>query len=171
MMKNKKHLFILVVFFLIYSISGYAQSADVMSTLSKNSEQSMFYNAIQKTDLQNTLKAAGPFTIFAPSNAAFQNLKSALLEFMLKPENKDKLVKLLNNHIVVGNYDEAKLLMALSSNKNTITLGTIGGVQITITNENGILYIKDTQGGKATIQKPFVAANNGLIYMIDKVLQ
>ncbi|MEI6311281.1 MAG: fasciclin domain-containing protein [Bacteroidota bacterium] len=169
-MKKIKYALSIVFLISIYSSNVVAQNTDVVNTISKSSDHSSFYSLLQQTELQNTLKGAGPYTIFAPSDVAFKSLKAGLLDFMLKPENKQKLAKLINTHIVIGNYDEAKLLSAFKSNNNTITLGTLAGTQLKLSIQEGIITITDPQGGKSIVRTPFVNAGNGLIYTIDHVL-
>ncbi|HVX84842.1 MAG TPA: fasciclin domain-containing protein [Phycisphaerae bacterium] len=118
--------------------------------------------AVKAAGLVDTLEGKGPFTVFAPTNAAFDKLPKATLEMLLKPENKDKLVKILTYHVVAGD-DDAKALMGMSSVK------TVEGDELKITTKDGKVMVGNDKT-MATVIKPDIKCTNGTIHWIDTVL-
>ncbi len=118
--------------------------------------------AVKAAGLVDTLKGKGPFTVFAPTNEAFAKLPKGTVENLLKPENKDKLVKILTFHVVPGNND-AKAVMAMSSAK------TVEGGELKITTKDGKVMVGNDKA-TATVIKPDIKCSNGTIHWIDTVL-
>ncbi len=118
--------------------------------------------AIKAAGLVDTLKGKGPFTVFAPTNAAFAKLPKGTVEDLLKPENKDKLVKILTYHVVAGDND-AKAVMAMTSAKS------VEGEEIKIMTKDGKVMVGNDKAW-ATVIKPDIKASNGTIHWIDTVL-
>ncbi len=114
--------------------------------------------ALQAADLVNTLKGAGPFTVFAPTDEAFAKLPAGTLDDLLKPENKDKLRAILTYHVVAGEVPSAKVA-SLSSAK------TVNGEEVKITASGGKVIVNN-----AHVVKADIAASNGVIHVIDTVL-
>jgi len=114
--------------------------------------------ALQAGDLVGTLKSDGPFTVFAPTDAAFAELPDGTIETLLMPENKDKLVAILTYHVVPGNVSSAEVV-GLTSAK------TVNGESVAIRVDGGTVFIND-----ARVEGADVEASNGVIHVIDKVL-
>lgn len=115
--------------------------------------------AVKAAGLVDTLKSAGPFTVFAPTNDAFAKLPAGTVENLVKPENKATLVDILTYHVVSGAYKTSDL-------KNGLMLTTVEGKKLMFTNVNGQIMIN----GKAMIQTPNVISKNGVTHVIDTVL-
>ena len=118
--------------------------------------------AVKAAGLVDTLKGPGPFTVFAPTNEAFAKLPAGTVETLLKPENKDKLVKILTYHVVSGNND-AKAVMGMTSAK------TVEGDDLKIMTKDGKVMVGNDKG-YATVVKPDIKCSNGTIHWIDTVV-
>ena len=126
--------------------------------------------AIKAADLVATLKSAGPFTVFAPANSAFDKLPKGTVENLLKPENKADLSKLLTYHVVSGNLKAADVLAAIKAGKGKAVVKTVQGENLTASLEKGKVILTDAKGGKATVTATDLAASNGVIHVIDSVV-
>ncbi len=127
--------------------------------------------AVKAADLVATLQTAGPFTVFAPVNDAFENLPAGTVETLLKPENKPTLVAVLTYHVVSGNYDFNALKALIKKGNGTGTLKTVQGQELTVMmNGEHNIQIKDAKGNVANISTYDVYQSNGVIHVIDKVL-
>lgn len=127
--------------------------------------------AVKAAGLVDTLEGAGPFTVFAPTNAAFDKLPSGTVDTLLKPENKDMLVKILTYHVLPGKYTAAKLKKEVEKGGGTATIKTVQGDPLTFTMDNDDLVVKDEKGDTAHITTANVMQSNGVIHVIDTVLQ
>jgi uncharacterized surface protein with fasciclin (FAS1) repeats len=127
--------------------------------------------AVKAAGLVDTLNSPGPFTVFAPVNAAFSALPAGTVDTLLKPENKATLVKVLTYHVVPGNYDSHKLRGLIIAGKGKATLKTVEGETLTFTtNGSSNLAVTDTKGDIADITITDVRQSNGVIHVVDKVL-
>jgi transforming growth factor-beta-induced protein len=115
-------------------------------------------SAVKAAGLVETLKGAGPFTLFAPTDAAFAKLPAGTLEDLLKPENKEKLVSILTYHVVPDRVPAAEVV-------EITTAKTVNGQELTISVENGTVKIDG-----ATVTKTDIKCSNGLIHVIDAVV-
>ncbi len=134
--------------------------ADIVDTASSNPDFSTLVTALQAAELVDALKAEGPFTVFAPTNEAFAALPEGTLEDLLKPENKDKLVAVLQNHVVSGAVQSGDLV---EGETPVTTLGG-GAVAVTKTAEGAVTV------GSANVVAADVSASNGVIHVIYAVL-
>lgn len=127
--------------------------------------------AVKAADLVGTLQTAGPFTVFAPVNDAFENLPAGTVETLLKPENKATLAKVLTYHVVSGKYDFMALSALIKAGKGTGELKTVsGGKLFFMMNGARNIVVKDENGGTANINTYDVYQSNGVIQSIDAVL-
>ncbi len=127
--------------------------------------------AVQAAGLVETLQTEGPFTVFAPVNDAFENLPAGTVDNLLKPENKDALVKVLTYHVLAGNYDFAALEKEIKAGKGKAVLKTVAGEELTfMMNGPRNITITDKNGNVANISTYDVRQKNGVIHVIDKVL-
>jgi uncharacterized surface protein with fasciclin (FAS1) repeats len=126
--------------------------------------------AVQAAGLVETLQGEGPFTVFAPVNAAFDALPAGTVETLLKPENKDQLVKILTCHVVGAKAMSDAIGKMIADDGGMHTVKTVGGCEFTAMMEDGMVKIKDGQGGVATVTIADVVQSNGVIHVIDKVL-
>lgn len=125
--------------------------------------------AVKAAGLVETLQGAGPFTVFAPVNDAFENLPTGTVETLLKPENKATLTKVLTYHVVAGKYDFDALAARLQKGENT--LKTVSGGTLTfMMNGPRNIVVKDENGNIANINTYDVYQSNGVIHSLDAVL-
>ncbi|MFT4830903.1 MAG: putative surface protein with fasciclin (FAS1) repeats [Psychroserpens sp.] len=149
-------------------------SMDPNKSIVENTEDSgnhkVLLAAINATDLADILDKDGPFTVFAPSDLAFDKFTSTEMAVLLKPENKNKLRSLLTYHIVAGNFTASKLLQAMSRGKGTTTLTTVQGNKITATMSGIDIVLTDSYGNTARITTADANQCNGVIHVIDSVI-
>ena len=126
--------------------------------------------AVKAAGLVDTLNSAGPFTVFAPTNDAFAKLPAGTVDTLLKPENKDQLVKILTYHVVKGKYDSKKIEKMIKKGGGKAMLTTVEGEPLTFTESGGTITITDAKGGTATVTTADVYQSNGIIHVIDAVL-
>lgn len=126
--------------------------------------------AVKAAGLVDTLNGAGPFTVFAPTNAAFSKLPAGTVDTLVKPENKAQLTKILTYHVVPGNYSSAQLMADARKHGGKAMLKTVEGEPLTVALHDGKLWVIDTKGSKAGISIADVGQSNGVIHVIDTVL-
>jgi uncharacterized surface protein with fasciclin (FAS1) repeats len=127
--------------------------------------------AVKAAGLVATLQGAGPFTVFAPVNDAFENLPAGTVETLLKPENKAMLTKVLTYHVVAGNMTADKLMAAIKAGKGKASLKTVsGGTLVATMNGPHNVVLTDESGNTASISTYDVLQSNGVIHVIDKVM-
>ncbi len=127
--------------------------------------------AVKAAGLVDTLSGPGPFTVFAPTNAAFAKLPAGTVDTLVKPENKATLTKILTYHVVAGKLSAADIAANAKAHGGKATLTTVQGEPITIMKgPSGGWMIQDAKGGKAKITIPNVNQSNGVIHVIDSVL-
>ena len=127
--------------------------------------------AVKAAGLVDTLSGAGPFTVFAPTNAAFAALPAGTVDTLVKPENKTTLTKILTYHVVAGNLDSNHLRSMILQGNGTATLKTVsGGTLLVMMNGSNNMIVKDEKGGVANIAIQDVRQSNGVIFVVDKVL-
>jgi uncharacterized surface protein with fasciclin (FAS1) repeats len=114
-------------------------------------------------------KEKGPFTVFAPSTTALESMTAVNKKFYSMPENKTKLQEFLKSHIVEGNMNQAALLEAIKKNGKA-KLNTVAGITLTASKSGDEIIISDAKGGKAKIQKSDIEGSNGVLYVVDGVL-
>jgi uncharacterized surface protein with fasciclin (FAS1) repeats len=126
--------------------------------------------AVKAAGLVETLESAGPFTVFAPVNAAFDALPSGTLAALLKPENKERLNAVLTYHVVSGRLSSFSLAMKIKRGGGKATLKTVQGGELTATTNGATISITDAKGRTAKITITNVKQSNGVIHVIDRVL-
>ena len=126
--------------------------------------------AVQAAGLVDTLKSAGPFTVFAPVNSAFDKLPAGTVEMVLKPENKATLVKILTYHVVAGNMDSKAIAKAIKKGKGKAALTTVAGGKLWASMSGKDLILTDEKGGKSMVTIADVRQSNGVIHVVDSVL-
>jgi len=135
-----------------------AQSRDIVDTAVAAGSFKTLAKALEAGGLVATLKGAGPFTVFAPTDEAFAKLPAGTVESLLKPENKQKLVRLLTYHVVPGKVMAADVMKMTSAK-------AVSGDTIVVTTKGGTVQVDN-----ATVKTADVAANNGVIHVIDSVM-
>ncbi len=145
-------------------------SGNIVAVASGNEDFSTLVAAVQAADLVETLQGEGPFTVFAPTNAAFEKLPEGTLENLLKPESKNALAGILTYHVVAGAVDAETLVGAINDNNGSYTVETVSGGKLEAKLENGNVVLTDANGNKSTVVATDVKASNGLIHVIDTVV-
>jgi uncharacterized surface protein with fasciclin (FAS1) repeats len=146
------------------------ETPTIVGVASANADFSTLVAAVGAAELVETLSGEGPFTVFAPTNAAFEKLPAGTVETLLKPESKDKLTAVLTYHVVSGKFEAAQVIEAINANNGKFEVATVQGGKITLSLENGNVVLTDANGGKATVAIADVAASNGVIHAIDTVV-
>ena len=126
--------------------------------------------AVKAAGLVDTLNSPGPFTVFAPTDDAFAKLPPGTVEMLVKPENKDTLVKILTYHVVAGKISSKELEKMIKKGGGKATLKTVQGEDLTATTSGGKIMLTDAKGGTATVTTADVFQSNGIIHVIDTVL-
>jgi uncharacterized surface protein with fasciclin (FAS1) repeats len=145
-------------------------SKGIVDNLVNSKDHTTLVAAIKAAGLVATLKGPGPFTVFAPTNKAFAKLPAGTVDNLLKPENKETLVKILTYHVVPGRVTLLMLKQQMKQGKGTATLTTVSGGELTFILEGGKIKVKDEKGDVANITVPNVMQSNGVIHVIDTVL-
>jgi uncharacterized surface protein with fasciclin (FAS1) repeats len=117
-----------------------------------------------------TLSGPGPFTVFAPTNAAFGKLPAGTVDSLVKPENKATLTKILTYHVVAGRLSAADLMGKIKAGHGKAMLKTVQGEDLTVTDVAGKVVLTDAKGGKSTVTIANVMQSNGVIHVVDTVL-
>ena len=115
------------------------------------------------------MQGAGPFTVFAPTNAAFDKLPKGTVETLLKPENKASLSGILTYHVGAGSVDATTLTDLIKQGNGTAVVTTVNGQELKASIEGGKVIITDAKGGKATVVAADLKASNGVIHVTDMV--
>lgn len=126
--------------------------------------------AVKAAGLVDTLNSPGPFTVFAPTDDAFAKLPAGTVDNLVKPENKDTLVKILTYHVVSGRITSKDLKRMIHKGHGKATLKTVQGEDLTASMSGGNIILTDAKGGTATITTADVYQSNGVIHVIDTVL-
>lgn len=127
--------------------------------------------AVQAAGLVEALQGPGPFTVFAPVNAAFAALPAGTVETLLKPENKPALTKVLTAHVVAGKLSGAELMaQARRARDGYVHLSTLSGDALSVTLRGKRLYVVDESGTAAEVTIPDVNQSNGVIHVVNRVL-
>jgi uncharacterized surface protein with fasciclin (FAS1) repeats len=138
-------------------------SKNIVENAMHSKDHTTLVAAVKAAGLVDTLSSAGPFTVFAPTNAAFGKLPKGTVETLVKPENKATLTKILTYHVVPGKLEAADL----TDGKK---LTTVEGEQLTVKNSGGRVSIVDSKGGVSTVTIPNVKQSNGVIHVVNSVL-
>ena len=168
---------------LVCTVSGaYAQNDPMVGGAAMYPSKNIVQNAVNSKDhttlvaavkaagLVNVLEGPGPFTVFAPTNEAFDKLPAGTVSNLLKPENKEKLTQVLTYHVVPGSISTKDLKKMIKQGGGKAELKTVEGGMLTATMSHGKYMITDEKGGTATITIPNVYQSNGVIQVINAVL-
>lgn len=143
---------------------------DIIDNAVNSKDHTTLVAAVKAAGLVDTLKGPGPFTVFAPTNAAFAALPAGTVDTLLKPENKAALSGVLTYHVVAGKLDAAALTKQITDGKGSATLKTVAGGTLTAKAAGGKVTVSDEKGGTATVTIANVYQSNGVIHVVDKVL-
>ena len=145
-------------------------SKDIIDNAVNSKDHTTLVAAVKAAGLVETLKGPGPFTVFAPTNAAFAALPAGTVDTLLKPENKPTLTKVLTYHVVSGKMDAAALMAAVKAGNGKAMLKTVSGGTLTATSNGSAVMVMDESGGTANVTIADVIQSNGVIHVVDKVL-
>ena len=143
---------------------------NIVGVAAANPDFSTLVTAVKAANLVETLSGAGPFTVFAPTNAAFEQLPAGTVETLLKPESLDKVTAVLTYHVVSGKFEAAAVIEAINNSKGKFTVKTVQGENLTLSLKDGKVILTDAKGGTSTVILADVAASNGVIHAVDTVL-
>jgi uncharacterized surface protein with fasciclin (FAS1) repeats len=147
-----------------------SETKDIIENALNSKDHTTLVAAVKAAGLVQTLKGEGPFTVFAPTNAAFEALPDGTVASLLKPENKDMLVKVLTYHVVAGNLDVAALDQMIEAGHGKAALKTVEGETLWVAGQGAKLTLTDEKGGASMITIADVHQKNGVIQVVDKVL-
>lgn len=146
-------------------------SKNIIENAANSKDHTTLVAAVKAAGLVETLSGEGPFTVFAPTNAAFEKLPEGTVETLLKPENKEKLKKILTYHVLAGKAPSSKAITKMTKDDNNKhPVKTVSGDKFTTMMDGDALKIKDEKGNVATVTIPDVVQSNGVIHVIDTVL-
>ena len=180
-MKTKKFLSI-ALFALVFGATSFAQKSVMVGGAAMYPIKNIVENAVNSKDhttlvaavkaagLVETLQSKGPFTVFAPTNAAFDKLPKGTVETLLMPENMKMLQTILTYHVVAGKMNASDIAKAIKMGNGKATLKTVSGGTLTAWMKGKDLYITDENGGKSKVTIADVNQSNGVIHVIDAVV-
>ncbi|APW36743.1 fasciclin [Rhodoferax koreense] len=145
-------------------------SKDIIDNAVNSKDHTTLVAAVKAAGLVETLKSPGPFTVFAPTNAAFAALPAGTVDTLLKPENKKMLTTILTYHVVAGKFDAAAISKMIMDGKGMATIKTVSGGTLTAKASGSTVMLTDEKGGTANVTIADVYQSNGVIHVIDKVL-
>jgi uncharacterized surface protein with fasciclin (FAS1) repeats len=146
------------------------RSRDIIDNAVNSADHTTLVAAVKAAGLVETLKGKGPFTVFAPTNAAFDKLPAGTVETLLKPENKAMLTKILTYHVVAGKYDGKKLMGLIKKGGGSAMLRTVSGGTLTAMMSGDSIVLRDEKGNTSNVSISNVYQSNGVIHVVDTVL-
>ena len=173
---------ILAAVFAFFGIAAHAQKDPDVGGAPMYATKNIIQNAVNSQDhttlvaavkaagLVDTLQGSGPFTVFAPTNEAFAKLPAGTVDTLLKPENKDTLVKVLTYHVVAGKITAKELKKQIKAGGGKAVLKTVQGGSLTATLQGSNIVLTDEKGGTSTVTIADVFQSNGVIHVVDSVL-
>ncbi|MBS1600087.1 MAG: fasciclin domain-containing protein [Bacteroidetes bacterium] len=155
----------------VVNVGGAAMypSKNIIENAMNSKDHTTLVSAVKAAGLVETLEGAGPFTVFAPTNEAFDMLPKGTVETLLKPENKSKLQGILTYHVVAGKLDSKELAALIKAGNGKAELKTVAGGRLWVMMKGDKIMLKDESGGISTITIKNVYQSNGVIHVIDHV--
>ena len=150
--------------------SAMLKTKNIVENALNSKDHTTLVAAVKAAGLAETLQGAGPFTVFAPTNDAFAALPAGTVDMLLKPENKDKLVKILTCHVVGAKAMAADVMKMVKDDGGMHKVKTVGGCELTLKVDGSKVTVTDEAGGVANVTIADVEQSNGVIHVIDKVL-
>jgi uncharacterized surface protein with fasciclin (FAS1) repeats len=146
------------------------KTKDIVDNAVNSNDHTTLVAAVKAAGLVDTLKSKGPFTVFAPTNAAFEKLPAGTVETLLKPENKAMLTKVLTYHVVAGTYDSKSIMKAIKKGNGMATFTTVAGGKLMAKMNGSELVLTDEKGGMSRVTIANVRQSNGVIHVVDTVV-
>jgi uncharacterized surface protein with fasciclin (FAS1) repeats len=143
---------------------------DIIDNAVNSSDHTTLVAAVKAAGLVDTLKSAGPFTVFAPTNEAFAKLPAGTVDSLLKPENKEMLTKILTYHVVPGKLSTGDIMKLIKAGNGKAELKTVSGGSLWAMAHDGKIVLHDERGGMSTITIANVFQSNGVIQVVDSVI-
>lgn len=154
----------------LFASNTYAQDKDIVGVAVSVDDFSTLVTALKAADLVSALQGDGPFTVFAPTNAAFGKIDQNALGNLLKPENKGTLSSVLTYHVVSGKLAAADVVKALEKGNGKIDITTLSGAKLKVIKNKKGIFLVDANGNQSKITTTDVMATNGVIHIIDTVV-
>ena len=145
-------------------------SKNIVENAVNSKDHTTLVAAVKAAGLVETLQSAGPFTVFAPTNKAFDKLPKGTVETLLKPENKKMLQTVLTYHVIAGKLSAKDLIAKIKAGGGKATLATVAGANLTFSLKGKKVQIMDTSGGKSFVTIADVNQSNGVIHVVNAVL-
>lgn len=146
------------------------RTMDIVDNAVNSADHTTLVAAVKAADLVATLKSKGPFTVFAPTNAAFDKLPAGTVESLVKPENKTTLTKILTYHVLTGKFDSNAIAKRIKAGGGSASFKTVSGDTLTARMNGNSLVLRDEKGGTSTVSIANVYQSNGVIHVVDTVL-
>jgi uncharacterized surface protein with fasciclin (FAS1) repeats len=146
------------------------QSKNIVENAVNSKDHTTLVAAVKAAGLVETLQGPGPFTVFAPTNAAFDKLPAGTVENLVKPENKETLTQILTYHVVPGTLDAKTLMSDITKGGGKAMLKTVNGEEITLEHTSMGIIVTDSKGDKSMVTIADVRQSNGVIHVVDTVL-
>ena len=143
---------------------------DIVDNAVNSKDHTTLVAAVKAAGLVETLKGTGPFTVFAPTNEAFNKLPAGTVQTLTKPENKATLTKILTYHVVAGKMGSKQIAAKIKAGNGKAVLTTVQGGTLTAMMKGGKLVLTDEKGGMSTVTIKDVNQKNGVIHVVDTVL-
>ncbi|MDR5590875.1 fasciclin domain-containing protein [Christiangramia sp. SM2212] len=184
-MKNLRFLTVLSMFLLVGTVAigqnGKAETKmvggaemyptkNIVENAVNSKDHTTLVAAVKAAELVDILKSDGPFTVFAPTNTAFEALSAGTVETLLKAENQKKLQAVLTYHVLAGDYKAADIVAAIKKGNGKATFTTVNGANLSAMLDGDMVKLKDAAGNVATVSIADVNQSNGVIHVIDTVL-
>jgi len=145
-------------------------SKNIVENAMNSKDHTTLVAAVKAAGLVETLESAGPFTVFAPTNEAFDKLPKGTVESLVKPENRQTLTGILTYHVVAGKLDSKMLAEKIKEGNGTAELTTVAGGKLWVMIKGDKIMIKDEKGGMAWVTIKDVYQSNGVIHVVNTVL-
>ena len=150
--------------------SAYVHKNDIIDIASGNDDFNTLVLAVKTAKLVNTLQGDGPFTVFAPTNAAFAKVDENTIQTLLSPAGKDQLTKILTYHVIAGEFTAKDVITAINASGGSFTIETVSGDKLVATLNNGTVLLTDENKRTAAVTQTDIDASNGVIHVIDTVV-
>ena len=146
------------------------RTKDIVDNAVNSADHTTLVAAVKAAGLVETLKSSGPFTVFAPTNAAFDKLPAGTVGTLVMPENKATLTKILTYHVLAGRFDSKAIAKQIKKGGGQAWLTTVSGGKLTASMNGNDLILRDEKGGTSRVSIANVYQSNGVIHVIDTVL-
>ena len=146
------------------------RTKDIIDNAVNSADHTTLVAAVKAAGLVETLKSKGPFTVFAPTNAAFDKLPAGTVDTLVKPENKEMLTKILTYHVVAGRFDAKKLMKLIERGNGSASLKTVSGGTLMAMMSGDRLVLRDEKGNTSNVTIADVRQSNGVIHVVDTVV-